>query len=202
MGRASIAAGLAVLGYLAGSIPSGLIFGRMFTGRDVRTVGSGNIGAANVSRVAGYRVAVLVLLFDVLKGLGPVLAGRALRLNPIELSIIAGAAVLGHDFSAFLKLSGGKGVATTLGVALALAPVVALSGAVIWLISLGIWRFSSVASLIALWSLPVLMAIFDQPVEYVPLTAGLALLGFYTHRENLSRLSAGEEARLVRRSLG
>lgn len=193
---------LIVAAYLLGSIPSGLLVARAFTGKDVRDVGSGNIGAANVSRVGGYRLAVVVLALDVLKGAIPVLVGRAVGLSYAELAGVAGSAVLGHDFSIFLKFRGGKGVATTLGVVLALAPIAGVVGALIWLAVAGIWRFSSLASLVALFALPVVIAATDQPSEYVPLTLGLALLALWTHRDNVYRLNQGTESRLAGRRFG
>lgn len=201
MTNTAVAALCIAISYLAGSIPSGLLFGKLITGRDVRDAGSGNIGAANVSRVAGVRVAVLVLAADVLKGCGPVILGRALGLDTTELALVAAAAVVGHDHSAFLKLKGGKGVATTLGVAVVLAPAPTIFAACIWLGALAIWRFSSLASLLALWALPILMAIFDQPSEYVILTVGLVLLALGTHRANIARLSSGSERRLGQTAL-
>jgi glycerol-3-phosphate acyltransferase PlsY len=190
---------LVVVGYLLGSIPSGLLVARAFTGKDVRDVGSGNIGAANVSRVGGYRLAAFVLALDALKGAIPVLIGRAVGLSYAELGGIAGAAVLGHDFSIFLKFKGGKGVATSLGVVLALAPVAGVLAALIWLAVVGISRYSSLASLVALFALPVVIAVSDQPAEYVPLTLGLALLALWTHRDNVDRLNQGTESRLASR---
>jgi glycerol-3-phosphate acyltransferase PlsY len=184
-----------VLSYLLGSIPSGLLLGRALTGQDVRETGSGNIGAANVSRMAGRPLAVAVLVADILKGLLPVLIARALHLDPIQLAVVAGAAVIGHDFSAFLRLHGGKGVATTFGACLALAPVPTAGAAALWVIFFAISRVSAIASLVSLWALPLLMAAFDQPPEYVALAFGLWLLALYTHRDNLKRLAQGSEYR-------
>jgi len=191
-----ITAVLVVGAYLAGSIPFGVLLGRAFAGQDVRESGSGNIGAANVSRVAGVRVAVIVLAGDILKGVVPVGIGRLAHLDPTELAMIAGFAVLGHDFSAFLRLRGGKGIATTLGIAVALAPFAGLAAAAAWLVVMGMWRYSSLASLVALWTLPLAMAVFDRPMEYVALCFGLGLLGLFKHLENLVRLSEGRETRL------
>ncbi len=196
------AVAVVVLAYLMGSIPSGLLVGRAFTGKDVRDVGSGNIGAANVSRLGGFRLAAFVLVLDLLKGVIPVVIGRLIGLSSIELCAVAAAAVLGHDFSLFLKFKGGKGVATTLGVVLALSPVVAVVAALVWLLVLGISKYSSLASLVALFALPVIVAAADQPAQYVPLTLGLALLALYTHRDNVNRLNQGKESRLVSRRLG
>jgi len=190
---ASLTVALAALAYLVGSIPFGLLLTKAVAGRDVRRAGSGNIGAANVSRVAGYPAAVAVLILDAVKGLIPVLLGRTLGLEAWELALVGGIAVIGHDFSIFLRLRGGKGIATTVGVALGLLPPAGLIVAVIWLVILGIFRISSAASIIATLLLPVVIAILDGPAEYVALTFGLALLALYTHRDNLLRLSRGAE---------
>lgn len=193
-----ITTALVVAAYLLGSIPFGLLLGKAFTGKDVRDVGSGNIGAANVFRLAGQGVGAGVLVGDMVKGIVPVLIGRAIHLDPIQLSIVAGAAVLGHDFSAFLRFQGGKGVATTFGVFLVLAPIPTIAAAVVWVLVLGISRTSSLASLSSLWALPLCMAVFDQPTEYVALAFGLCLLGLFTHRDNIGRMGLGVEHRIGR----
>jgi len=195
---APVTIALAVVAYLLGSIPSGLLFGRWLADTDVRSSGSGNIGAANVTRVAGARAGALVLTFDLIKGAVPVLVGRWLGLNPIDLAIVAGLTVVGHDFSLFLKLRGGKGVAATLGSAAALAILPAAASALVWLAVTGSSRISALGSLLALWTLPLFMAIFDQRPEYICVTFGLSLLSVYTHRENIARLARGQENRLGR----
>jgi glycerol-3-phosphate acyltransferase PlsY len=189
---------LSLLAYLAGSVPSGLIIGRWFTGQDVRRYGSGNIGAANVSRLAGFRAALLVLFLDTTKGVLPVLLGRWFGLSPTELAIVSGVAVLGHDYSAFLRFSGGKGVATTLGVMLVLAPVATLIAAAVWALVAALTRYSSLASLSALFVLPLTLWLLNQPVAYSLLALALAVLGLYKHRDNIMRLATGHEARIGR----
>lgn len=184
---------LSLLAYLCGSIPSGLLLGRALTGRDVRTIGSGNIGAANVSRLAGRSAAGLVLFFDLIKGALPVAVAVLLGLNPIQVAIVAGCAVVGHDFSLFLRFRGGKGVATTIGACAALAILPALAAGIVWLLIVALFRVSSLASLIALWLLPLFMAIFDERPEFVALSFALWLLGIFTHRDNLQRLSSRTE---------
>lgn len=179
--------------YLLGSFPSGVVVGRLATGRDVREVGSGNIGAANVVRAAGMRVGALVGLLDGLKGLIPVLLGRWLGLDEVGLALVAAAAVLGHDFSLFLRFTGGKGVATTLGAFLALAPPATLLGLVCWLLVLARWGYSSLASLVALGLLPVFVGFTGQPPVDVVLAGGLFLLAAVKHRENIVRLLRGTE---------
>lgn len=189
---------MVVVGYISGSVPSGLVIGRMVTGRDVRLQGSGNIGAANVSRLAGTRVAFLVLLVDVAKGLWPVLAGRALGFGALPLAAVALACVLGHDYSLFLRLHGGKGVATTLGVFLGLQPLAAVYVAIIWLGVVAATRYSSVASLVSLSVLPIGLWLVRAPLPFVVLSVALALLAILRHRDNIRRLVRGEETRMGR----
>ena len=136
------------ISYLSGSIPFGLIIARAKTGKDVRTVGSGNIGATNVARAAGRPAAILTLVLDALKGLAPVLAAaRWAPGPPLLLPSCAIAAVIGHCFPLWLKFRGGKGVATGLGVSLALAPWAALAGGLTWLTFYKLLRISSVGSI-------------------------------------------------------
>jgi acyl phosphate:glycerol-3-phosphate acyltransferase len=184
------------LAFVLGSIPSGIILAKLTTGRDVRQFGSGNFGAANVARAAGFKVGVGVALLDILKGVLPVLLGRMIGVNQVGLAAIALAAVAGHDFSVFLRFRGGKGVATTVGVALILAPGAAVLAIVTWLVVLAISRFSSLASLIALALLPVYMAATGQPSAYAALAVGLFILGSAKHWENIIRLASGTEQML------
>src|SRR5689334_9195015 len=114
---------LICLAFVLGSFPSGVVLGRLLGGRDVRRYGSGNIGAANVAREMGFKVGIPVALADVFKGLIAIWLAQGAGLGHITLALVALAAVLGHDFSLFLRFRGGKGVATTLGVALALITV-------------------------------------------------------------------------------
>lgn len=184
-----------VLGYLFGSIPSGVVLSRAFLGRDVRDVGSGNIGAANAARAGGMRLGAAVALFDIAKGLVPVLLARWAGLDPAALSMVAVAAVLGHDFSLFLRLRGGKGVATTLGVMLGLAPLAAVLAALAWVIVLGIWRYTSLASLVALALLPLMLLLTGQPGVFMIAALALFLLAAAKHVENIGRLLSGTERR-------
>lgn len=181
------------LAFLLGSFPSGVVLGRLTTGRDVRTFGSGNIGAANVARVAGFKVGAGVALIDILKGLVPVLIGRWTGLGPAALAAAAAAAVLGHDFSIFLQFRGGKGVATTLGVMLALVPLATIFAMVCWLIVLGLRGYSSLASLVALGLLPIFVGVTGQEPVYVVLASALFFLSAGKHWENIIRLMRGTE---------
>jgi acyl phosphate:glycerol-3-phosphate acyltransferase len=186
------------LAFLLGSIPTGVLLSRALGGRDVRQHGSGNIGAANVVRTSGFKVGALVGLIDIVKGVAPVLIGRLGGLDDTGLAIVAVLAVVGHDYSIFLRFRGGKGVATTLGAALALAPWAAVLTMVGWLLVMYLSRYSSLASLTALALLPIILAITMQPVPYV--VAGLLLfaLGVWKHRANIVRLATGRESRFRR----
>jgi glycerol-3-phosphate acyltransferase PlsY len=185
------------LALIAGSIPTGVLLTRAITGIDVRAAGSGNIGAANVARTAGFKVGIGVAALDILKGVLPVLAGRALGLNNTALAIVALAAVLGHDYSLFLGFHGGKGVATTLGVMLALAPIPTVLALLTYVAIALALRYSSLASLSALTVLPAYMAALGQPRAFVVLAAILWLIALVKHRENIVRLAHGTESRFT-----
>lgn len=181
------------LAFLAGSFPSGVVLSRLFLGKDVREVGSGNIGAANVARAGGMKLGVGVALLDVLKGLLPVLLARWAGLGSPSLALVALAAVLGHDFSIFLRFHGGKGVATTLGVAAMLGPLAAALAAACWLVTFLAGGYTSLASLVALTLLPVFLAVTHQPPIYVLAGIVLLILAAIKHLENIARLLAGTE---------
>jgi glycerol-3-phosphate acyltransferase PlsY len=187
------------VGYLLGSIPFGLLIGRAFRGLDVRTMGSGNIGATNVLRAAGKGPAALTLALDMLKGWVP--AALALRFHEPEVLVatVALAAFLGHLYSIFLGFRGGKGVATFLGVLLALSVKAAVVVGGIWLLTAALSRYSSVAALAAAASSPPIFWSLDGRRPYVILT--LICFGFIVvrHRDNLRRLLAGEEGMISQR---
>jgi len=179
--------------YLCGSIPFGLLIAKAVTGADVRAVGSGNIGATNVARAAGRPAAIATLFLDALKGIVPVLlAARTPQAPPMLASVCAFAAVLGHCFPVWLRLRGGKGVATGLGVALALAPWAAAAGAATWLAAYKLLRISSVGSLAGvLVALGVALLTADRYAVYGLL--GVALLIILRHLPNIRRLLARQE---------
>ena len=181
--------------YLCGSIPFGLLIARAMTGKDVRTVGSGNIGATNVARAAGKPAAILTLLLDAAKGLAPVLlaARYAEARTPMLLSSCAVAAVLGHCFPIWLRFRGGKGVATGLGVSLALAPWGALAGAIAWVVLYKVLRISSVGSLAGV-AVSLLVAAFTADRYAVYGLGGVALLILLRHAGNIRRLLRKQES--------
>jgi glycerol-3-phosphate acyltransferase PlsY len=178
----------AAVAYLCGSIPFGLLIARVLTGKDVRAVGSGNIGATNVARAAGRFAAIVTLLLDAVKGLLPVLlAARAPQAPPMLAPGCAVAAVLGHCFPVWLRFRGGKGVATGLGVSLALAPWAALAGGATWLLLFKLFRISSVGSLAGA-AVALVTASLTANRYAVYGLSGVALLIVLRHRGNIRRL--------------
>jgi glycerol-3-phosphate acyltransferase PlsY len=182
--------------YLIGAIPFGLLFTRWFSDIDVRTVGSGNIGATNVLRAAGKKAALLTLFADCLKGLLPVLAIRVLLHDDLASMLSGSAALLGHTFPVYLGFKGGKGVATSFGVALALTPPAALASLLTWAVAAFLWRYSSLAALAA-FALYPLYVFTLYPSKYLQLLS-LFLFGmiYAKHRENIKRLIAGAESKI------
>jgi glycerol-3-phosphate acyltransferase PlsY len=179
--------------YLAGSIPFGLVIARA-KGVDLRAVGSGNIGATNVARALGKGWAIVVLLLDAAKGFVPVALGRHLGLPPAGVALAGAAAIVGHMFTIFLRGRGGKGVATSLGVALALSPLAALCGFGLYVVAYLLFRLSSVGSLLGIWSFPVFATLLGGlPRPYLVLAILVAVLVTIRHRQNIARLARGEE---------
>lgn len=191
---------VASLAYLGGSIPVGLLVSRLVKGIDIRKHGSGNIGAANVLRTIGPAGAVVVFILDATKGYVPILLGRNLGLDPLTLAGIGLAAVLGHNFSVFLKFHGGKGVATSFGIALALAPLAAVVALAVWILAVLVTGYASVGSMLALAAIgPAAYALGAGPAT-VGLGAVLFALTVYQHRGNVKRLAQGKELRLLRKT--
>ncbi|HWY62965.1 MAG TPA: glycerol-3-phosphate 1-O-acyltransferase PlsY [Rhizomicrobium sp.] len=188
------------LGYLLGSIPFGLLLSYLSGAGDVRKIGSGNIGATNVLRTGKKWAAAATLLCDGGKGAAAVLIARH-WLPPGAEIFAALAAILGHLFPVWLGFKGGKGVATFLGVAIALFWPVGLLVAATWAAVALIWRISSLSALVAIALSPVYFFAFGQR-EYAPLAVMLAALIFFMHRENIRRLLRGEEPRIGKRASG
>jgi glycerol-3-phosphate acyltransferase PlsY len=201
-----------ILAYLLGSIPFGLLIAKAH-GKDLRSIGSGNIGATNVSRALGRKWAYVCFVLDVLKGMVPMLA-MMLIADPqgtamLFLWLVVGcAAIAGHIFPIYVKFQGGKGVATSFGVALGLWPyytICALFAVAVWIILVLIWRYVSLASIIASVSFPIVlisaMAVkqsWDLHVLWPLLVAAVAipLMVIIRHRENIRRLIAGTENKI------
>jgi glycerol-3-phosphate acyltransferase PlsY len=183
------------LGYVMGSMPWGYWVPRLVRGVDIRATGSGNIGAANVWRAAGLPIALLVVALDVLKGFIPVLI--ALQVGGDGLAILAGvAAMLGHWRPLFMGLRrGGKIVATSGGVLLALAPLASLLAIGVWLVVFAVGRYSSLASLAAAIAMPLLVVVTGESRLVVAFTFAAAVAVVLLHRANIGRLARGEENR-------
>lgn len=192
---------LIAAGYLAGSIPFGLIIAKVFAGKDVRESGSGNIGATNVARVVGKKLGFVTLLLDAAKGFLPVFIAARVQLSPetsraIFEGLVALAAVLGHCFPLWLKLRGGKGVATGLGVLLAHRPEVAAVGLVVFVIGFGVMRRVSGGSLLAAPAVVGALAYFGpHDVTVAPISA-CALVIISRHHGNIRRLITGKELKV------
>ncbi len=187
---------LLFLAYIAGSIPFGLVVGKVFYGVDVRELGSGNVGTTNVFRVLGKKAGIAVMISDILKGYIPAVVAAAL-FDPWVAIFIASAPVLGHIYSIFLKGKGGKGIATGAGVVLALVPVAFLIIFSTWLLLIVVTRYVSVASLVAALMVPILTIAFGEPLPYEIAGVLVAVLVWWAHRGNISRLLAGEENRVT-----
>lgn len=193
------------LAYLLGSIPFGLLIVKATRGNDIRKSGSGNIGAANVARNAGYIAGILTLVLDAAKGFLAVwLAMHWSNGNMRWMMAAAVAAVVGHVFPFGLSFRGGKGVATGLGVFLLICWQAVAAAVVLWIIIVAFWRYSSLGSVIATVALPVFIYVLYAPGHAPPdfitfPTVCISLLVLVKHRANIERLIAGQETRLGRR---
>lgn len=184
-----------ILAYFIGSIPTGYIIVKLFTGQDIRTIGSGSTGATNVKRVMGKKWFFIVMLLDALKGALPVVLANIFVPDVYGISaVIAAVAVLiGHSKSIFLGFTGGKSVASGVGTILALNWMAGLTIAAIWGLITYISKYVSLGSIIALAFSPVIMWLLGSPIAYVCYCAVGAVYIIYLHRENIKRLIKGEE---------
>lgn len=192
------------MAYLAGSIPTSFIVGKLFRHIDLRQHGSGNLGATNAFRVLGWRAAVPILLFDTFKGFAPAYFFPNWDTHSdLNWALAYGAAaVVGHAFSVFVTFRGGKGVATGAGVFLALATTATGASLAIWAALVLITGFVSLASMVASALLPVFIALRNGTGAVFWLSVGLAAFVVYGHRKNIRRLLRGEEHRFGRRAKG
>ncbi|AJF05533.1 glycerol-3-phosphate 1-O-acyltransferase PlsY [Geoalkalibacter subterraneus] len=186
---------LLILSYLVGAIPCGLVLTKLAGLGDIRSAGSGNIGATNVYRVGGRRLGVLTLILDALKGVFPVFIALQIGLSPIEVALIASATFLGHCYPVYLGFKGGKGVATGLGIYLVLSPLAVLIallvfGAVLWR-----WRYVSLASISAAAVIPFLILGLEGSFPLFFATLFIAAMVIFRHRGNIERLLDGSENR-------
>lgn len=186
---------LILFGYVLGSVPTGVLAGRAF-GVDVRQVGSGNIGTANVLRAAGKTAAILTLVGDMLKGLIPVVVARLVTENTWVAALVALAAVAGHCWPVFLKFRGGKAVATGAGTSIGLAPIVGIGLFAFWWLVVLVSRYTSLGAIAVVVASPVVFLLTGQPLPYVLYTVVGGALVLWRHRENVRALLAGTERKV------
>jgi glycerol-3-phosphate acyltransferase PlsY len=200
----------AVLSYLLGSIPTGFLVGKA-KGIDIRAIGSGNIGATNVFRYLGIAAGILVLLVDALKGWLAVFLLTKLVLRVLGLSadasyrewleITAGfSVILGHNFTCWLHFKGGKGIATSAGVLLALVPYSLLIIFLVWIVVVSLTRFVSLASICASFTLPFATWLTGGTTTMIAINAAMTILAIYKHKSNIQRLLQGTESRFGRKA--
>lgn len=183
-------------GYLLGSIPFGLLLTRLGGYGDIRDIGSGNIGATNVLRTGNKKLALATLILDALKGAVAVFLIWHFT-GSYELAMLGGFfALLGHLFPVWLRFKGGKGVATALGLLIALKPLIGIAACGIWLVTALITRYSSLSALIAIGASPFLAHfLYDEP-DLTGLCGVIATLVFFKHRANIRRIIKGEEPKI------
>ena len=182
--------------YLIGSIPSGLILGKIFWHTDLRKYGSRNIGATNAWRTLGKVPGILVFIADSLKGQAGVLLGLSFVGTPLAAVMGGLFAIIGHSFSIFLRFHGGKGVATSLGVLAVLMGDVTAIVFLTWLAIVCVTRYVSLGSVVAGFLTPILAVLFSYPMEYIIFTMIAAVLVIVRHRENIKRLMNGTENKI------
>jgi glycerol-3-phosphate acyltransferase PlsY len=191
---------VAAVAYLVGSIPTGYIVVKLFTGQDIRTVGSGSTGATNVKRVMGKKWFFTVMILDAIKGILPVLFasyfGTVFTHSGLLAVVAAVCSILGHSRSIFLGFTGGKSVATGVGTLLALSWQAGLLIAIMWAAITWITRYVSVRSMVALALAPIFMALFSAPSAYTWYALVAAIYVIYLHRENIKRLIDGNENKI------
>jgi glycerol-3-phosphate acyltransferase PlsY len=186
----------AILSYLLGAIPTGYLVFKLSAREDIRDFGSRNTGATNVMRLKGWKLAVPVVLADVLKGFLPAFLAFRLFGDPRLALIVSLLAVVGHCYPVYIRFRGGKGVATTVGAAAALAFAPLLVSLTIFLIVVGLTRYVSLGSILGVVSFPVFVHFFGGGVETVAWGAAITVLIVFKHRGNIGRLLAGRERKL------
>ncbi len=185
----------AIGGYLLGSIPFGLILTSLGGYGDIRSIGSGNIGATNVLRTGNKKLALATLFLDSLKG--AIAVGIALYFSTYEVAMVAGLwALIGHLFPLWLKFKGGKGVATALGILLALKPIIGIAACGVWLLVAAAFRYSSLAALTAIAAAPLLAYFLYHNPDLTGLCGIIATLVFIKHRANIRRLIERKEPKI------
>jgi glycerol-3-phosphate acyltransferase PlsY len=193
---------LMLASFLIGAVPTGLLIAKS-RGIDLRKVGSGNIGATNVLRAMGKEAALLTLIGDIAKGALPVALARAVGFaehHVLYEGLCGLAAIIGHDFSPFLRFRGGKGVATSIGVLLVFSPYVGLFTVTLWLMTARRTRYSSLSALVSFGLLPLSVYVIDYSKDRMMIAAAVAALLFIRHAGNIRRLIQGTETKIGERT--
>ncbi len=190
-----MAAAYIILSYLLGSVPVGVVLSKL-KGQDPRKGGSGNIGATNVMRTVGKGLGILTLAGDIVKGFLPTWLAIHYDQPAVVIAACGLAAFAGHVWPIYLGFRGGKGVATALGLFLALKPIVIPILLIVFMLVLLKWRYVSLGSLVGTALMPVLLLILGSPAAYTVVSFIVALIIFYKHRDNIKRLLAGKENKL------
>ena len=185
-----------VVAYLIGSIPNGLILGKLFWQIDLREHGSKNIGATNAYRTLGAKPAALIFIMDLLKGIIGVWLGSYMVGTPLAMILGGITAIIGHNWSVFLKFTGGKGVATGLGVIAMLMPQVTIIVFITWIVIVYITKYVSLASIVAAMMVPICSYFFNEPLEYMCFSILAAGFVVYRHKSNIQRLINGNESKI------
>lgn len=186
----------ALLSYLLGSVPTGIVVVRLFGGVDPRSAGSGNIGATNVGRTSGKAAGILTLVGDALKGALPVFLAFRFYPEAAFVSLAGLTAFLGHLFPIYLGFKGGKGVATALGVMALVSPFATLLSALVFVVLVAIKRYVSLGSIAAAAMLPVFISFFPAYKPYLPMSLAVSVLVIMKHKENIKRLAEGKENKI------
>ncbi|MGE4589322.1 MAG: glycerol-3-phosphate 1-O-acyltransferase PlsY [Acidaminococcaceae bacterium] len=191
-----------IIGYIFGSIPSGLVFVKMVCGIDIREYGSKNIGTTNVFRTVGGRMASIVLVADIVKGIMAVLLVRYLFESNLHLELLTAiASLLGHNYSLFLGFKGGRGVATGLGLILLFMPDVCIFSFTVWLVIVFVTRYVSLGSIVGAFITPIVAYYRGYPPELVLFALAACIFVIVRHYENMKRLISGTESKIKQGSL-
>ena len=185
-----------LIAYLLGSVSFGFLAGKYLKGIDIRQFGSGSSGTTNILRTLGTGPAIVVLILDAAKGLAAVRIASALTGDPLIMLLAGATVVAGHNWPVFFNFRGGRGIATTIGVFLGLAPIVILIATAIGVTLIALTRYVSLGSMVGGISIPILMIIFREPPSYIILGVILAALAVWRHRQNISRLLSGTESKI------
>lgn len=189
--------GSIVIAYLLGAVNFSFLYGKFIKGIDIRNFGSGNAGATNTLRVLGKGPGILVLILDVLKGVGAVLIGRLASADQLWIPVLCGLlAIIGHNWPIYFGFRGGKGVATSIGVLLTLAFVPTLLACLIAVAVIAITRYVSLGSLLIALLTPIILLVFHSHVELITASVVLCLFSFIRHRSNIVKLVQGRENKL------